>query len=99
MCEIFVLSPQIWHGLKKFDAMDDFPNPTLGHLLTCKFAVELINGIKFVGCPSQPMKFKRHNVYKWMSGSDSVRFGSRLRLPEVTFPSARMCKHTVKAFH
>ena len=98
MCEFFIFSSQIGHGLKHVDTMDDFPNSAFGNLLTCKFAVELINGIEFIGCSSQPVEFKRHNVHKWMSGSNSVRFGSRLQLPVATFPSALGYMHTVKAF-
>ena len=97
MCEFFVFSSQIGHGLKQVDAMYDFPNPTLGHLLTCKVAVELVNGIEFVGCSSQPMEFKRHNAHRWMSGSDSVRFDSRFQPPEVTSPSAHGYMRMAKA--
>lgn len=99
MCKVFVHSSQVRHSLKKVDAMNDDSNPALGHLFACKFTVELVNGIKFVGSPSQPMDFKRHNARKWMSGLSSFRFGNQLQLPEATFPSAHGCKHMAKAFH
>ena len=64
VCEIFVFSSQIRLCIQKVGTMDDFSNPTFGHLLTCKILVELVNGIEFIGSPSQPMEFIRHSAHK-----------------------------------
>ena len=64
MNKILILSPKKRHVFKQIDAMDDFPNSSLGYFLTRQLAIELVYGIKFVGCPSQPMDFTRHSVHK-----------------------------------